>query len=206
MLSKHQGLGMLKKLTPQHKQIITAVLAVLVVGSLVLLNTGEPAPSGAIVAETPISMDSRVTETTAPVTLASLRDASIAQECAFMVDGPDGRSSGIVYLLPGKIRVDTDTRTTNGQYVQSSLIDDGVTVYVWSNNLASGGVRIPRAQLEEYPNAEQFEPIDPDVVIDYDCAPNTPPVTLFTPPSEVAFVDLGRVLVPPSFDTGGTRE
>lgn len=189
------------------------------VGSLVIIGGGalafilvsKPAPESSQTATVAATTTALVeTDTmTGSGSILGLMTGNKGQnmECAFVFTSSGARSEGTGFFIDGKARVDTlysdDTSKQIASYMIMDTPDD--TMYVWS--LVDGeqtGMKMSisenkkmAAQLSEnnQPAKQAVTPeqLSPESDVQYTCKSWSPDVTVFIPPTDVAFTDMAEM-------------
>jgi hypothetical protein len=99
----------------------------------------------------------------------------------------------VIYVAGGKMRGDF-TAVSDGQEMQSHMITDGQTAYIWTNQMPQG-VKMSFGTIDDdQSGAANSNPIDPDKELDYRCSGWTTDQSQFNLPSGVTFTDLSAAL------------
>lgn len=143
--------------------------------------------------QVPVNTDNQIqqTQTTTKKSLKDLLGLNSAQKCTFT--GPDG-SSGTVYLANGKMRGDF-TSVTDSETINSHMIVDGQTSYVWMDGQNMG------FQMDIDPNDSSTDiraqgQVDINAEVEYDCTDWMANASSFSLPADVKFSDFGNFLRP----------
>jgi hypothetical protein len=75
------------------------------------------------------------------------------------------------------------------------MLSDGTYYYMWGNQMEQG-IQMPVAEVSTQGGTPggQAPAVDPNQKMAYDCTPNTPPSALFTPPSDISFMNMGQMM------------
>lgn len=132
-----------------------------------------------------------------PKTLKDLLGLSSAQKCTY--------SGGVVYVSGGKVRGDFSTQE-QGQSVNSHMIVDGNTSYIWTEGQKTGIKTTFEANAgtnpstSASPEAGQSGAMDAQTPQDYKCEGWSADPTLFSLPAGVTFQDMSALIpsMPPT--------
>lgn len=148
----------------------------------------------------PPKQNSQPTPTPAAASQKSLKDlfaSGISQKCTFASNEGDASTQGTVYAVSGKSRADFSS-VTSGQTVNSHMIVEGNTNYVWMDGQNKGfkSTFDPNQASENPEAADKSKDTDLNKKVDYSCSPWIPDESLFTRPSDVEFTDMSALLIP----------
>jgi hypothetical protein len=102
--------------------------------------------------------------------------------------------NGVVFVSNGKVRSDF-TLPEGGVMVETHSIMDGETMYVWSSAMPQGmKMQIPPKSAAPETTAPQSGDIDQSYT--WDCDPYTGDQSVFTPPSEISFMEFTMPTLP----------
>ena len=130
--------------------------------------------------------------------LASLMRLGKSMECAFSFSGEDMKGEGTGYFDNGKSRVDSLYSGAKDGPQASYMISDTVTnmMYTWftADGTTSGmKMNIPaESQANDVQNNKVNKPqVDTSTAVNYDCKPWNVDSSVFVPPVDVEFTDMG---------------
>lgn len=166
-----------KKLTYIVAGVI--VVALIVAAALYMNKSGGPA-GGSPAAQSQTS-------------LTALLAKGGSQKCTFSHEESGAGSSGTIYMSSGKMRGDFIAKVQGAQEVQSHMIVDGQTSYVWSDAMPQG----VKMKFDAAATANATDPmakgnIDPNQKANYDCSYWSADQSKFALPSGVTFMELGN--------------
>lgn len=125
--------------------------------------------------------------------LQDLVNSGTSQKCSFA--DSDTKTSGTIYVSAGKIRGDF-TSPGEGQTVDSHMITEGQTAYVWTEG-ATQGMKISIASASTTPATSSAKsaktnntPLDISKKTDYKCENWIPDQLLLNVPANIKFNDL----------------
>jgi hypothetical protein len=171
-----------------NKTILYVVGGVVVVGGAAVFVMNKPAgpvaPGG----------DANTPTPSAQMSMRELLGMSGPQRCTFTNNVQDPESSGVVYVAGGKMRGDF-TSVAAGQTIQSHMIVDGETSYMWSDAMPQG-MKMAFADVGAQSGQGSGQSVDVNEKVDYSCSGWTADANMFALPAGVEFSDLG-VLLPP---------
>jgi hypothetical protein len=172
--------------------VAVVVLAVIAVVAFNMNKTGAPV-GGSPVAQSPMSMK-------------DLLAKGGSQKCTFANTAAGTESSGVIYLASGRMRGDFTDKASGGQVVESHMIVDGQTTYIWGNQMPQGVKMSSDATTAQ--GGQTGSGFDVDQALNYKCESWSANQGQFSLPSGITFMDLSAALpgvgatVPPG-GTGG---
>jgi hypothetical protein len=191
------------------KQAIIAILAVLLVGSLVLLFTSQSTEAPTMDDEVMNASTQTSEETTTSDTETSDRGSladmfalgnNVRCEYSSTVEGEV--SEGTFYTDGERFRVES-TYTGTEETVTSNMINDGAFVYTWGNTPNGAmAIKMPVEETEVSNDEQVFMPTNSDArsyvnmeeEVEYDCDRWNVDASLFVPPSDVEFTDMEAMM------------
>ncbi|MFZ1075724.1 MAG: hypothetical protein WAN50_05115 [Minisyncoccia bacterium] len=117
-------------------------------------------------------------------TLAYLLGLKEALVCSVKTTSGTKRS-GMLYIAEGETRADLTTSTSAGT-INTTMIDDGSYLYVWTNG-ATKGLKLLAAPSGNGSAIATRGGFDPEANISFACNPWGEKTGLFTPPSSIVF-------------------
>jgi len=179
-----------------NKKILIGVVVVLLIGGgLFMMNKGDDA-MGRLDAMMEKSDDESSGLGTISGGLKELFAKGKSMQCDFEHTAETGVTSGTVYISGNDMRGDFELVQQDGKTVTSNMIRKGDTSYVWSSEFDQGfKTVIPEVTNEADNNYDQTAmQSDPFAELEnqnvtYDCKPWIVNATMFTPPSDIEFVD-----------------
>ena len=110
-------------------------------------------------------------------------------QCTVTVDQSGVQSQGIVVVAGGKMAGDFAT-DVDGQMMHTYLINDGATVYTWSDQSAQGfKVPVTTTSATSSASGSESQLASATTPAEYSCQPWVEDASIFTPPASVTFVD-----------------
>ena len=178
---------------------VIVVLVVVVGGAMYFMHTAASTTQTAYLAPTQAGTTTAPAETTQPDetaatstapasgsgTIASLMVMTGNAQCAVQVGGANP-ASGTIYVSAGKMHGDF-TMTMKGKTMHAYMINDGTSVYSWSN-MAPQGVKVA-ASAATAPGATTHG-YSASTNVSYTCSPWNPDPSEFVPPTSVIFMAL----------------
>lgn len=134
--------------------------------------------------------------------LRSIKDlvsAGKSQMCTFTNSTDTSDSSGVIYVAHGMMRGDFDSVAKPTQTkIQSHLISDGTTNYVWTS-AARQGYKMAVEQSSSGTNTQgsqvsHYQAVDYDQKLVYKCGAWTDDDSLFALPKGVQFMDMNDMM------------
>lgn len=178
----------------QNSAVLWGVGAVVVVAAGVGVWMYSGAGSGTPVSEgTPQEEAASAAAEPQPQSLKSLISYQGSQKCTFTSATATSDSSGTVYVANGTMRGDF-VSTSAGRTIQSHMIVQGNTSYVWSD-ATPGGFKMSFDSTSSAGTASQG-PIDPNTPASYSCEAWSPDTSVFAVPASIQFQDLTSLQAP----------
>jgi hypothetical protein len=131
-------------------------------------------------------------ESTDMDTLKNIFQAGRSVQCTFSYDDT---TTGTIYVSNSRMR---GNFMTDG--VEAHMIHDGEWTYSWSSAAPQGvKMKISPDELSDEASdnydAEDFNGyVDPNVKADYDCDSWNPDNSMFTPPTDITFIDASQTM------------
>ena len=155
----------------------------------------------------PLSMiggANKIDETSQGSALKSLKDLMMMgqdQMCTFESTDENGSNKGSSYISGEKVRTDFSGTDPDGKAYSGSMISDGTYMYSWST-ASPQGMKIKITEetnkaVEDVKQDAQANPnqyIDPNDKVDYKCQGWRVDQGMFTPPSDIEFVDYSQLM------------
>ena len=139
-------------------------------------------------------------------TFADLMMRAGSWKCTVTTTIEEAPSTGVVYVADGKVRADFVAKPAamGGAEVSSSMIQADGFVYTWSDAMPQGmKMKVPTATD---PAVSEMAPYDYTQKVDYDCGPWMADASVFAPPSDITFMELGENGVPSGMMPEGMPE
>lgn len=148
----------------------------------------------------PPKQNSQPTPTPAAASQKSLKDlfaSGISQKCTFASNEGETNTRGTVYAVSGKSRADFSS-TTSGQTVNSHMIVEGNTNYVWMDGQKQGYMSTFDATASETPPGASSDlgKVDVSQKADYQCDVWMPDDSMFKRPDGIEFTDMSALMIP----------
>lgn len=176
--------------------IIAVVVVVVGVGAFLLVGRPASAPSENNPAEIADNTANQLPNesNSGPATLQNLLRSGKAQKCTFSDMAEGNNSKGTFYISNGKARGDIDV-VAGDQAINSHMIIDGQTSYIWSNAIDKG-VKITMPDSPAPVADSQPGQFDANKTVDYKCENWIVDASLFIPPSTITFSDMSDLTAP----------
>lgn len=173
------------------------VIGILVVVALVLSGAGftwiKNQSSQPTVTSSPMAsaqVQSSVSVQAQQLSLMDLWKSQSSQKCTF--SDTSTKTSGTVYVSDGKVRGDFRINS-QGQVLNSHMIVDGQTSYIWSDGMGQG-MKIAMDKFASTPTATQSSQVDINKKTDYRCENWNTDNTVFTIPADMQFNDMSSLV------------
>ncbi len=175
----------------QNKQavvgIVAAVLILVGAGAVYTLGKTKNAPE-------PTSIAKSVTPTPSgsmQASVAGIFKSTKNQKCEFDTKTENGETKGTIYATPDKAYGQIFT-TAAGKTQSISVIRNEDAFYVWGDAFPQGiKMTMSVEEMGQKITGSQFANFDPNHKTDFTCVGWTPDELMFSPPTNVKFVDLG---------------
>ena len=178
---------------------VVAIVAVLLVGGGVYYATqSDDSDTSEKTVENQQSRESQDVEQedtdslSGTATLKSLFSRNESMRCDVSYSGPENEVSGTLYSAADqlKFRWDFVTTTKSSGDIESHMIRDGDTQYMWSNGM-SQGMKMTVDPESLSTNMEAEESIDYNQNVSYECDAWSEDASAFEPPSNIEFQSFG---------------
>lgn len=190
--------------------IIYIVAAIIIIGGIAaftMSRSGQPAPGGSTATQSENQQTARESGSGLATGKVSMKDLLISgksQKCTFTQTASGSQSSGTVYIADGKIRGDFESAASaaGGTNMQSHMITDGNTSYVWTSGMSQG---FKMSTVQSAPSGSaQKQAVDYNQALDYACAPWNPDQSMFMLPQGITFTDMNAMMrdIPSGLPTG----
>lgn len=175
------------------KVVIGIVTGVILVGAGAwYLSSHKP------VAEAPVSgnQEPQAQQAKGMGSLGELIAKAGSWKCTVKMQAGEAPSEGVAYIADGKVRADfsSNVAALGGKEVKSSFIQADGYAYTWSDMMPKG-IKLPIPSSTD-PAVSEATPMDYAAPVEYDCAPWMKDDALFTPPTSVTFMELGKSDMP----------
>ncbi len=172
--------------------IIAAAVIIIVIGAIVFMMSNSSS-SSVTKTESPVNNEQQSQPQSAMDEKKSLKEllGMSNQTCTY--SDPDSNSEGKVYVSSGKARMDFSL-SLDGKVVQSHMIADGSSFYMWSDDQTQG-LKMSMIDIEKpVASANQQSNVDINKRIDYKCSSWTLDATLFDLPKDIKFMDMSAMM------------
>jgi len=159
------------------KTLLSIIGVVVVVGAAVFLYKS---PKGNVPGEGNGMMSQKTS-------LKALLAVSSPQKCTFTEKVENSESSGTVYAMHGRMRGDF-TSLAAGKTINSHMIVDSDTSYVWSES-APQGMMMKFSDFDKPENKQQGA-TDVNKEVNYSCNAWSPDESVFVRPGDIKFMDM----------------
>lgn len=171
------------------KVVIGLIAALLVVaaGAWYFMGQGGASiPDGAMVGEGDESM-------TGSGSLSDLMRMGSSVKCTVHSEDPNAISDGMVYVSGGKVRADFTSAVAGTNHESSMITADGY-IYTWSSAMPQG-LKM-KNEGADTPSSAPTEPgsVNPNVKVNYSCAPWMVDSSVFMPPANIEFMDFSSMM------------
>lgn len=132
-------------------------------------------------------------------TMTSLKDLLAlgqSQMCTFNYPAEDTNMEGTSFIANGKVRTDFKGTDPGGASFEGSMINDGEYLYSWTSQMTQGFKlkltnEVQESIDKENPEftAKQNKYLDPNEKVDYKCQAWNADMGMFTPPSDISFME-----------------
>lgn len=118
-----------------------------------------------------------------------------SQKCTFAHAVNNTNSNGTVYMSSGKMRGDFSSSVSQGTPIDSHMIVDGTTAYVWSGTMTKG-LKMDFSAIANQGASDQAGSgsVNPDQRLDYSCSNWNPEQSRFALPAGVEFTDMAAMM------------
>jgi len=185
--------------------IVAAVVILLLLGGVAYLTLSKSSTNqGGTAKVTPAPTTSANSANN--TTLAGLLALGQNLRCSFNAKGTSGTSTqGTFYVSSGNVRGDFVVKNTDGKETQMSMIRNGDENYIWGPSLPTGiKMKLSLDKLAANEQTNQFANVNQKT--NYNCVPWGVDSSLFTPPSNVKFTDVGSMMIPAASPTTGQTQ
>jgi hypothetical protein len=125
-------------------------------------------------------------------TFADLMKRAGSWKCTVKTNIEEAPSEGVAYIADGKIRADftSKVKALGGKEVKNAMIQTEGFMYTWSDMMPQGiKMAIPESSVEAEQTSVAGMAYSADV--DYDCALWMMDASMFVPPSDITFMEIG---------------
>ena len=169
--------------------IIGAIILVIILGGALIMSKNSSS----------IPVSTQVTQNVKPASnqksLKSLKDliaSGQAQKCTFNDKSASVNIDGTAYVASGKMREDFNT-AVGGKNIMMHMIVSDKTSYTWMDGQTTGYKMVFDPAKMAAPTGSQ-QSVDVNKVINYNCSNWTSDSSVFSPPANVKFGDIGAMM------------
>lgn len=145
--------------------------------------------------------ETSMNQESATMSLKELLMLGQSQQCTFAYsDDQSGSVSGTSYVSGEKVRTDFQGTQPNGEAYDGGMIIDGEYMYTWNSSMDQGVKMAMTGTTQEAideaaanPDATN-ESYNPSAEVEYDCKMWNEDLAMFTPPSNIEFMDFSEQL------------
>ena len=166
--------------------IAGAIVAVIIIGAAGFFLLKKPAQT---LQESPTVQQTQPEESQTKGSIKNLLAAGKNQTCTIKYPAGEQIGEGTVYVSGKNLRGDF-TITSEGKTIDSHIIQDETYMYSWSS-LTPQGIKMKIADLEKVQASPTTESVDLEKEVDVNCSHWSVDNSMFTPPSNVTFVETG---------------
>ncbi len=182
--------------------IVAAIIVVLVGGisvgvwkmkqGLVPETTGPVPAVTSPVADAPVASD----HVTGQDSLQSLLTLGKTLECSFRTEDEKAPAEGTAFFDNGKLRVDTMFTGASSSVETANMIMAEGTMYTWSKTAeGSFAIKMPLSVIPKTDTARKpAKSVSLDNKVQYDCKPWHVDGSVFVPPADITFMDMGEMM------------
>lgn len=178
----------------RNVQIVIGVLVLIILGAgaFLMFKNSSKTPVATQNSQTPVA------EQNPASTQKSIKDlltSGQAQKCTYRDKMAEVDVEGTVYVAGGRMRSDY-TSKTGGQTIMGHMVVSDNKSYIWMDGQSMGMMMAfdPNRTPEAAPTGSQS--VDVNKLIDYNCSGWTSDNSVFTPPANIKFQNLGEVKAP----------
>jgi hypothetical protein len=169
-----------------NKMIIGGVVAVVVLGALGWYMMGSGSAKSVIGnnPDKPSQISGAQKQTGTIATLIALGQS---MKCDVTITDPKAPGTGTIYVSQGKMRGEFNV-SSQGKALQAYMINDTQNIYTWTSIMPQGA-KMPVSTAS--PSKGPSQGYNPETPVEYSCATWTTDEGIFTPPSNIQFMQLG---------------
>ena len=180
----------------RNVQILIGILVLIVLGAgaFLMFKNSSKAPVASQNSQTTVAEQKPAGS---QKSINDLLTSGQAQKCTYKDKMAEVDVEGTVYVAGGKMRSDY-TSKTGGQTIMGHMVVSDNKSYIWMDGQSMGMMMTfdPNKATEAAPTGAQS--VDVNKLIDYNCSGWALDNSVFTPPSNVKFQNLGEVKTPTS--------
>jgi hypothetical protein len=171
-----------------NKNLIFIVIALIVAGGIGYKLMSKPSP-----VTQPAVVSSVSSKNHLKSSLKQLMAMGKSASCELSADLDQGILSGKINISGQKMMGDFKMNDSDGKMIDSHMINDGESTYVWSS-AAPQGTKIKNDAVASSKSSGEQNNLDQDKEVDMDCSDWTPAPGSFNPPSDVDFIDMSSMM------------
>lgn len=161
--------------------VVVGVVAVAVIAGLAFYMNQGSAPGG----NSPMGAS--------PMSMKDILAKGQSQKCTYSSNIGGVESSGVVYTASGRMRTDFIAKVDGGEMMESHMIIDGETAYVWGNQMEQG-IKMNVGAMGAEAGAQANGGVDLNEKMNYNCGNWPADQGQFSQPSNITFVDLSAAI------------
>lgn len=178
----------------RNVQILIGILILIIIGAgaFLMFKNSSKAP---VTTQNPQTTVAEQNPASTQKSIKDLLTSGQAQKCTYKDKMAEVDVEGTVYVAGGKMRSDY-TSKTGGQTIIGHMVASDNKSYIWTDGQSMGMMMEfdPNKTPEAAPTGSQS--VDVNKLIDYSCSGWTADNSVFTPPSNIKFQNLGEVKTP----------
>ena len=127
--------------------------------------------------------------------LIQLLEQGASMECTFTYSDEDGSGQGTGFFEGERMRVSA-MHEQDGMTFVSDIISDGTMMYVWGESLEGDfAIKMAAAEADMMDMGDEFDqPTTLNEQVEYDCREWSVDRSVFNPPANVEFMDMGTMM------------
>lgn len=178
----------------RNVQIVIGILVLIILGAGAFMMFKNPSkapvttqkPQATVTEQKPASIQKSIKD---------LLTSGQAQKCTYKDKMAEVDVEGTVYVAGGKMRSDYTSKTGTQTIMGHMVVNDNKS-YIWADGQSTGMMMAfdPNKTPETAPTGTQS--VDVNKFIDYNCTGWSMDNSMFTPPSNIKFQNLGEVKTP----------
>ncbi len=178
----------------RNVQIVVGILILIILagGAFLMFKNSSKAP---VATQNPQTTAAEEKPANIQKSIKDLLTSGQAQKCTYKDKMAEVDIEGTVYVAGGKMRSDY-TSKTGGQTIIGHMVVSDNKSYIWTDGQSMGMMMAfdPNKTPETAPTGSQS--VDVNKLIDYNCSGWTTDNSVFTPPPNIKFQNLGEVKTP----------
>lgn len=178
----------------RNVQIVVGLLVLIILagGAFLMFKNSSKAP---VVTQEPQTTVEEQKPASTQKSINDLLTSGQAQKCTYKDKMAEVDVEGTVYVAGGKMRSDY-TSNTGGQTIMGHMVVSDNKSYIWMDGQSMGMMMTfdPNKTPEAAPTGSQS--VDVNKLIDYNCSGWASDNSVFIPPSNIKFQNLGEIKTP----------